>query len=238
MGLKGMVFVHLWHKGKITIGRGDIVNTENRVEQRTGRPTSKAKKRAIHARKAVKPSGRTGLLSKALAVLLALNMAVMFALPAGISADDVTITSGGLEVHYGAASPETSAETSEVTTPEGESVQMPSVPSGQSNLPSALSGFAPLAITQAGPGVVTVDNWADLQGAITNANNNQVVQGERIHTILLTTDISRGSGTNLPAITTSLTINGQGHAIDFGAATGYNGFSLANAATPSPKPSR
>jgi hypothetical protein len=83
---------------------------------------------------------------------------------------------------------------------------------------SAPLAISPLAVGYPSPGVATVDNWADLQNAITTANTGSpVAAGQPITTIRLNNDITRTTG-NLPVITTSLIIDGAGKTLNFGTA--------------------
>ncbi|MCL1879536.1 MAG: DUF5011 domain-containing protein [Actinomycetia bacterium] len=89
-------------------------------------------------------------------------------------------------------------------------------------------GIMPLSVTLLAPGVVAVDNWADLRSAIADP---AVVE------IRLNGSIQRTAGattwpTDLGIVNRSLTIDGQGHSLDFragGAATAIvrPGFYLA-----------
>ncbi|MDR1183248.1 MAG: InlB B-repeat-containing protein [Coriobacteriales bacterium] len=167
-----------------------------------------------------------GVLSKALAILLALNMAVMFALPIGIFADEV-IVSGDVGVTYGESQPGT--ESPEVVTlPNEESIQTPVegvviTPQG-----SELQGsFQPLGITPME--VRNASNWTELCYWITNAADGD--------TILLTKNIQREGGiaatNDLPAINKNLTIDGGGYELSFtniGTTTAIDraGFQLAS----------
>ncbi|MCL2631468.1 MAG: CDK5RAP3 family protein, partial [Coriobacteriia bacterium] len=71
-------------------------------------------------------------------------------------------------------------------------------------------GIMPLALIDISPGVVGVENWNDLRAAISNTS---------IYEIRLMNNIQRsggtGAGNNLPAISRTLTINGQGFYLDF-----------------------
>ncbi|MCL1890789.1 MAG: DUF5011 domain-containing protein [Coriobacteriia bacterium] len=195
-----------------------------------------------HARAVGQPakrSGSAGPLKKALAILLALNMAIMLMIPAGAIADQVVAppsddlvaatdgtqeeqstegTDGGEEeatyddVEYA----DEADEVDDVIEPEDtfEAVDEP-----EADDPD--EAIAPLTVTPLGPGQVSVDNWVDLCAAMADTSVNYIE---------FTQNIQRTAGqtaqaTDLPAIARSLTINGKGFTLDFnagGATTAIN----------------
>ncbi|MDR1183857.1 MAG: DUF5011 domain-containing protein, partial [Coriobacteriales bacterium] len=141
-----------------------------------------------------------GVLSKALAILLAVNMAVMFALPIGIFADEVTIT-GDIGTTYEESEP-AAEEPEAVTPPNEDSAQTPA----EDVVITPQSGFQPFGITPMA--VNEARTWAEFLALVTNTSVSEInIMG----------DFGRGTAARLPAITRSLTINGHGHRIDFGA---------------------
>jgi uncharacterized repeat protein (TIGR02543 family) len=173
-----------------------------------------------------------GVLSKALAIMLAVNMALMLALPFGVFADDIIISGDGYEVEYGddsggeATEPESQSEPA--AEPESEPAATTIINGGDSG------GIQPMAIT---PFAMDhyVDNWADLRTAITNVSNGGIIH--------LTDSFARTGGTGvandliIPS-TKSFTIDGGGNTLDFRQGTGNinrSGFRLAPAAAATPR---
>ncbi|MDR1183805.1 MAG: hypothetical protein LBK67_03305, partial [Coriobacteriales bacterium] len=168
-----------------------------------------------------------GVLSKALAVLLAVNMAVMFALPIGIFADEVTLTDD-IEVTYEESEPaaeDAEAEKPpEVVTPSGEeSAQTPaenaeSTPQG---------GFQPMAITPMDVGDRQVTNWDQFLVALEDAAVTRIV----INT-------ARLDATSDATVSRTVEVEGNGNILNMGSrglilgtggtATDYKTFKLTN----------
>ena len=173
-----------------------------------------------------KKSANMGALSKVLAVMLALNMAFMLALPIGIFADDIIINGGEIEADYGdpggqatAPEPGGTEPNQPAQDPAGGGVINVGAPDSPTADPSASSGegvgFTPLAINP-GTGVWEVSNWQDLRQAITDVNDGKATK------ILLMSDVARDTngatnGTavanDLPVITRSVEIDGGGHTL-------------------------
>ncbi|MCL1891656.1 MAG: DUF5011 domain-containing protein, partial [Coriobacteriia bacterium] len=215
---------------------------------------SSAKRTAgTHARAVGQPARRSkevGLLRKALAILLALNMAIMLMVPAGAIADQIVAppsddlvaatdstqdeqnpdgTDGGEEeatnddVEYADEAEEVADDAIE---PDDtfEAFDEP-----EADDPD--EAIAPLGITTLGPGRVSVDTWVSLCDAMRDSSINYI---EFSQDIQRTAGDTVASG-DLPDLNRSLTINGNGKTLDFragGATTLINrrGINLLNAA--------
>ncbi|MCL2808220.1 MAG: isopeptide-forming domain-containing fimbrial protein, partial [Coriobacteriia bacterium] len=101
--------------------------------------------------------------------------------------------------------------TNPIVNPVGPVVQAPELEAvnPSENEDGEFANIMPLAITPLGPGECEIDTWADLRSVIGNA---------AYHTVFLKNDITH-DGTNLPAITRSLTINGRGNTMSWAANT-------------------
>ncbi|MDR2715241.1 MAG: hypothetical protein LBB46_00645, partial [Coriobacteriaceae bacterium] len=184
--------------------------------------------------------GKTaGTSRKALAILLAATLAITMVGPGVSFAEEAIVAPDGSDVVYGNPAPEQPADSPAAPEPPAGSAGNAgsAAPAGEEGLgfdafdavvdpaadpdegPGAI-GIMPLAVTPIGPGQVSIDNWADLRQAMGDPNVNY---------IRFNGDIRRTGGTaaanDLPGITRTLTIDGNGHELDFrndGASTNIN----------------
>ena len=180
---------------------------------------------------------KTGIPKKVLSVLVAFSLVVMFPMTK-LSLADPVISPDPSAVEYGDSSTEQqadnpggdeatsdnqNADTQSSTTTENQSgtteestaentSQEETQPSTGSANPFASIGIMPMSINPVpgASGTVTVDNWQDLRQAMADPGVSE---------IRFTTNIQRDSdastGNDLPALSRSLVIDGQGYTLDF-----------------------
>ncbi|MDR2106103.1 MAG: hypothetical protein LBP24_01690, partial [Coriobacteriales bacterium] len=197
-------------------------------------------------RKTKRIPGGIGLLSKALAVLLAINMAAMLALPFGIFADDIVIDGDGYEAEYEGSTGSQPAGEAAVTAPDPAGEQaagdapaqeqaaqdVPAQGAPEQEAPAAsggfqaLGGFTPMAV-----GDAEVSDWAQLRAAISNSTVTRIIFKNNIQR-------SGGASDNndLPTVTRTLEIDGGNFSLDFrnggaSAAINRSGFRLGQGVT-------
>ena len=183
--------------------KGSVVNIKQKVRQHT------------------KKSATMGALGKLLAIMLALNMAFMLALPIGIFADDIVINGGEIEAVYGdpggqATTPSPAeAETGQPTpTPaEGGVIDI-----GTQNTPTAEPApnpdegiaFTPLGINGT---VWEVSTWGELRQAFADANAGKVNEIKLMNDVYRSSD--KAESNDLPKLTASVVINGNNKTLYF-----------------------
>jgi uncharacterized repeat protein (TIGR02543 family) len=167
-----------------------------------------------------------GVLSKALAIMLAVNMAVMLALPIGVFADDIIISGDGYEVEYGDDAGGTEAEPQSEPAAEPEAESEPAVTVIDSGV-----GIQPMAITPFA--VTTVYDWVALRNAIRDATPGDTI---RLGGNIQRPNANSGSTYDLVVSKDNITIDGGGNTLNFrptGGTTTVNraGFQLASTTT-------
>ncbi|MDR2714895.1 MAG: hypothetical protein LBB42_05190, partial [Coriobacteriales bacterium] len=214
------------------------------------------RQRTTRAEQTSKEIREKGMLTRVLAVVLAINMAFMLAMPAGAIANQATAFSEDLVAASTQAAESTneaqqsntanggdtatsqesaadeqaesasfddenliSGDSSTEGTDQADTNDEAPAPAeaAQAEADEADEAIAPLATVTLGPGQVAVDTWDDLRSAISNTANNY---------IRLDADITRtntATSADLATIGRTLTIDGNGHTLNFGGSITRNG---------------
>jgi hypothetical protein len=222
--------------------RGATVNSRGKAEQRADMSATTSVRKSRKSRKAKRASMGMGALGKMLAVLLAVNMAVMLALPIGIFADvddnyateygqsdstgnvstaadaNANVAADNANNATGATAADTTGGVAtgdeNYTVEYGDSYEAVTQESAPAQEQAAPSGgMNPMGITPMA--VSDVSNWQDFWTAV-NTPSIDVINIVADFRRSTTNTTLRTSNQGLPIINRNLTINGNNHKIHFG----------------------